>query len=256
MLICVKKRSARWFSRSGGGKSYGSSLGAGACSQGCTVQNSGRMNCIAPFVGGGLICGSRSPISMAVSSNDTLLEGPKKRSSTDVRTIDRLKFCANSSSSLQVTGPWDSKRVPAVPLPRGHLAALAPADIANVGGNCGTHDVAVSGDGRRDELEAVAGVVVVEMGGGEAEDAGGGGSLTTVLGDAELPSMAPSNALEYRARFTRVSLMIAGFVGAWYVGERMVLSRGSMLLRKSAIEAESAVAARPWRDDLYPSPIF
>lgn len=72
---------------------------------GCTVQNSGRMNCIAPLVGGGLICGSRSPISMAVSSNDTLLEGPKKRSSTDVRTMERLKFCASSRSSLQVTGP-------------------------------------------------------------------------------------------------------------------------------------------------------
>ena len=44
--------------------------------------------------------------------------------------------------------------------------------------------------------------------------------------------------------------MIAGFVGAWYVGERMVFRRGSMLLRSSPTEAESEVDASPWREDL------
>lgn len=148
---------------------------------------------------------------MAVSSSDTLLDGPKKRSSTEVSTIERLKFCASSVSSWHVTAPSDSKRVGAVHLPAGHLAALAPADMERVVG--GGEEVEDSGEAPVEELEVVV-VAVVGWDGGEADDVGGGGSFTTVACEEELASTASSRAREYRARFTSVSLMMAGFVGA------------------------------------------
>ena len=107
-----------------------------------------------------------------------------------------------------MTGPSDSTRVDTVPLPAGHLAALAPADEATVTGR--GEEIDDSGEAR-DEPEAVA---VVGWDGGEAEDIGAGGSFTTVDGDEELDTTASSSAREYRARLTRVSRMMAGFVGA------------------------------------------
>lgn len=128
---------------------------------------------------------------MAVSSNDTLLDGPKKRSSTDVSTMERLKFWASAVSSSHVTGPSDSTRVETVPLPAGHLAVLAPADKATVTGRGEIED---SGEAR-DEPEAVT-VAVVGWDGGEAEDVGAGGSFTTADGEEELDTTASSSALE------------------------------------------------------------
>ena len=95
-------------------------------------------------------------------------------------------------------------------MPAGHLAALAPADKARVTGR--GEEIDDSGEAR-DEPEAVA-VAVVGWDGGEAEDIGAGGSFTTVDGDEELDTTASSSAREYRARLTRVSRMMAGFVGA------------------------------------------
>ena len=77
---------------------------------------------------------------------------------------------------------------------------------------------------------------------------GAGGRL--VRSDIAEAGTAASRARAYLARLTSVSRIMAGFVGAWYVGDRMVLRSWSMLSRSCASDSESPAAKRVFFDVL------